>query len=108
MTDQSDISWNRILVEGVAIVASILIAFAIDAWWDLRGQEEEAQAYLTALETELRANRQIIDRDLELLRSWIAESQNFLEEVVSPGAEPSYEQVKQMVWETGPAQTTPL
>ncbi len=34
------IPWPRILVEGVVIVGSILLAFGIDAWWD--GVQERA------------------------------------------------------------------
>ena len=95
-------------MDGFAVLIGILLAFAIDAWWDLRSQDEEAQAYLAALETELLENRRIIDEDLEDLRSWIAASRSFLEDVVSPSAKPSNEQVERMVWETGPWQTTPL
>ena len=103
-----NIEWYRLGIEAAAIVVSILLAFWIDAWWDLRGQNEEARAYLAALETELLENRRIIDEDLEDLRSWVADSRSFLEDVVSPSAEPSGEQVKRMVWETGPLETTPL
>jgi hypothetical protein len=103
-----NIEWYRLGIEAAAIVVSILLAFWIDAWWDLRSQGEEARAYLAALETELLENRRIIDGDLEDLRSWVADSRSFLEEVVSPSAEPSNEQVKRMIWETAPRQTTPL
>lgn len=37
------IPWARISAEAVAIVASILLAFAIDAWWQDRGQRLEAR-----------------------------------------------------------------
>ncbi len=33
-----DIAWRRLLIEGTAIVLSILLAFAIDAWWQDREQ----------------------------------------------------------------------
>ena len=33
--------WTDLGVEGVVIVASILLAFALDAWWDSRGQRQE-------------------------------------------------------------------
>ena len=35
--------WPRLLVEGVAIVASILLAFGIDAWWQDRQTHYEEQ-----------------------------------------------------------------
>ncbi len=108
MSGLKSIEWHRLGIEAAAIVGSILLAFWIDAWWDLRSQGEEARAYLAALETELLENRQIIDRDLEDIRSWVADSRSFIEDVVSPSAEPSSEHVKRMVWETGPWETTPL
>jgi hypothetical protein len=30
----SSIPWLRVLLEGVVIVGSILLAFGIDAWWE--------------------------------------------------------------------------
>lgn len=34
--DRPNIQWTRLALEGAAIVVSILLAFAIDAWWDDR------------------------------------------------------------------------
>jgi len=36
MKKTREIPWQRIVVEATAIVASILIASAIDAWWQDR------------------------------------------------------------------------
>jgi hypothetical protein len=49
----NEISWPRIVAEGVAIVVSILLAFAIDRWWDLRQARQEEIAALTPLLDEL-------------------------------------------------------
>jgi hypothetical protein len=60
------IDWKRLAIEAAAIVASILLAFAIDAWWDERGERmaevvllerlrhdfTEIQAALTGVDTE--------------------------------------------------------
>ena len=108
MSPNQELKWRSAVLDGFAVLVAILLAFSIDAWWDLRIQDEEARAYLEALETELIENRKIIDRDFETLRNWVAQSRTFLEDVVSPKAEPSDEQVRRMVWETGPEQTTPL
>jgi len=40
------IAWSKTLAEGAAILASILLAFWIDAWWDLREEDELSQNYL--------------------------------------------------------------
>ena len=46
-------SWRRRLVEGAVIVASILLAFAIDAAWDSRREQERRDALLSALAREM-------------------------------------------------------
>jgi hypothetical protein len=65
MTKRRDIPWPRILVEGTAIVASILLAFTIDAWWDERNERADEREVLLALKAEFEANereaRAVID-----------------------------------------------
>jgi hypothetical protein len=46
------ISWRRLAVEGLAVVASILIAFAIDAWWDGRQEARTRSAELANLRSD--------------------------------------------------------
>lgn len=54
------ISWSRVMVEGVVIVASILLAFGIDAWWDDANERRAEQVYLGQLQEDLqRAERQL-------------------------------------------------
>lgn len=108
MSENRDLKWRPAVLDGFAVLVGILLAFAIDAWWDLRNQDEEARSYLQALEAELIDNRRIIDRDFQFLQGWVIESRAFLEDVVSPEANPSYDRVSEMVWKTGPNQTTPL
>ena len=50
---QRQSQWPRFLMEGVVIVASILLAFAIEAWWDLHGESLAAESRLEAVRTEL-------------------------------------------------------
>ena len=49
MTQKQNIASPRILAEGAAIIASILLAFWIDAWWEGREQDELGQRYLVGL-----------------------------------------------------------
>ena len=49
MTETREIPWKRISVEAAAIVASILFAFAIDAWWEERQDRNAEQDYLLAI-----------------------------------------------------------
>lgn len=52
MINNPMIPWSRIFVESVAIVGSILLAFAIDAWWDDQQERKQEQVYLGALHQE--------------------------------------------------------
>jgi len=49
------IPWSRLVAEGAIIVVSILLAFAIDAWWEARGDRVRGQAYLALLASDLRS-----------------------------------------------------
>ena len=108
MPSSQNLKWRSAVLDGFAVLIAILLAFGIDAWWDLRNEDEEARSYLQALKTELIDNRATIDQDIQFLQSLVAESQSFLDDVVSPEASPTYEQVSEMVWTIGPDQTTPL
>lgn len=52
--------WPRLLLEGVVIVASILLAFAIDAAWDERQERAQERRLLEALEQEFAAHPPIL------------------------------------------------
>jgi len=52
MRTAENISWPRIIAEGLAIVASILLAFGIDAWWQDRQTRFEEQQILQGLQEE--------------------------------------------------------
>jgi hypothetical protein len=49
MTKFQSIQWPRIFAEGTAIVASILLAFAIQAWWEDRQQQVDERIVLQSL-----------------------------------------------------------
>ena len=61
MTGAQEIPWKRILVEATAIVASILLAFAIDAWWQDRTERIVEVQYLQALREDLLVSLNILD-----------------------------------------------
>jgi hypothetical protein len=104
----SELRWRSALLEGTAVLLGILAAFGIDAWWDIESQQQDLQSYLTATRTELESNRELIFEDFQSLDAWTEQGKRYLDEVVAPAANPSYEEVREMVWETGPNQTTPL
>ncbi len=49
------ISWERLFLEGVVIVVSILLAFALQAWWEGRQESEQRQAILSGLASDFAA-----------------------------------------------------
>jgi len=59
--------WRSALIEGAAVLAGILIAFAIDAWWDARSDRVREQAYLAALSGELTQASEALQRNKALL-----------------------------------------
>lgn len=61
-TKRPDISWTRILAEGAVVVASILLAFAIDAWWDERQIRADEQQILQGLEEEFISIHEVLTR----------------------------------------------
>jgi len=61
------VEWNRFLIEGVVIIASILVAFAIDAWWDDRQSRQAEINQLHSVAAELESNVVLIRAKLETL-----------------------------------------
>ena len=41
--------WQRVVIQAVVIVVSILMAFGIQAWWDSRGEALQSRALIAAL-----------------------------------------------------------
>jgi len=60
MNETKNISWKRLSVEAMAIVGSILLAFAIDAWWEDRNEVELERRLLTALLVEFENNGELL------------------------------------------------
>ncbi len=63
MTDTQKINWQRLLVEAAAIVISIIIAFAIDAWWDERQERIFEQEALVGLRADYLNHRDTLTSD---------------------------------------------
>ncbi len=53
----SEVRWRAIVVESMAVVASILLAFGIDAYWELRQERLAELEAMDALFIEMRGNR---------------------------------------------------
>lgn len=59
------VPWRRIVVEGLVVVVSILLAFAIDAAWDNRSAAKAERALLTSLRAEFDSNRSAIENSIQ-------------------------------------------
>ena len=58
----------RLLAEALAIIVSILLAFAIDAWWDGRVEHSRSLAQLRTIETEfVKVELELQDLEARLL-----------------------------------------
>lgn len=55
-------TWRSILIEAGVIVGSILLAFAIDAGWDARGEASRRRAVIDGLVSDFAAVRADLDR----------------------------------------------
>jgi hypothetical protein len=60
--------FNRLLSDGIIIVVSILIAFAIDAWWGERKDRIEEQRLLESLKVEFISNIRVLPDFIETHR----------------------------------------
>ena len=50
-------NWKRLAVEAVVIVASILLAFGIEAWWDEQSERRDERVELIRVRDELTSDR---------------------------------------------------
>jgi hypothetical protein len=73
MDTNRKIPWPRIAVEGLAIIASILFAFSIDAWWGNRQQHNAEQAVIENLLEDLRDKQDLLN-DMNRYSQAIVES----------------------------------
>jgi hypothetical protein len=64
MANTQIIPWKHTAVDALAIVGSILLAFAIDAWWEDRQIRVEEQQVLLGLQEEFLANHEVLSQDL--------------------------------------------
>lgn len=63
---------SSLLLEGVVVVASILIAFLLDAWWDDRGLQGQLDQELASVARELNENRALVAYEIDALEGHVA------------------------------------
>ena len=72
------LSWRRLITESAAVVASILLAFAIDAAWDRQQTLGEEQELLRGLEREFVESQRTIGRSGDLTTETVEHLMVFL------------------------------
>lgn len=84
MTYSNEIQWKRIVVEATAIVGSILLAFAIDAWWEERLDQVRATEYLSQVRADSHANTLRLTEAIQLEKAQLKATQEILTALRSP------------------------
>jgi len=79
------IQWRGLLAESVAVVLSILLAFAIDAWWDGRQEKGRERDLLAGLRTDFESSRPGLEGRLTLARRMAAGTVGLLDRIEARG-----------------------
>lgn len=80
--DLTSLRWRSALLEGVGVLTGILIAFGIDAAWDMRQDRAREAGYLEALSAELGTNRDRFEEYQRRLQGSLDGDEYALREVV--------------------------
>jgi hypothetical protein len=72
------IPWKRLMTEGAVIVVSILLAFAIDAWWQERQDRDSQRARLARVSAEIVVNRDFIQQKIPILEGAIDATSEYI------------------------------
>lgn len=71
----------KLALEGAVVVASILVAFALDAWWAERQLREETAEDLAIVEYELGENLRLVRLTIDIMQRVVDETEALLDEL---------------------------
>ena len=101
MTDvYRKIPWSRIAVEGAAIVASILLAFWIDAWWDDKQQRDIEQLVLQNLLEDLRDKQELLIEMTRFSQAILESAETLLRVAAGSEDKPSNDTLDKLIGDT--------
>lgn len=80
----SRLPWRRVGIEALAIVASILLAFGIDAWWDGRQESTSDLKQLSAVLDELYVHKRLMAEAIDAHLGTIEEGKELLAIMAAP------------------------
>lgn len=71
----------KLALEGAVVVASILVAFALDAWWAERQLRDETVEDLAIVEHELGENLRLVQLTIEIMQQVVAATDTLVAEL---------------------------
>ena len=77
-SDNTALPWRRMVMESVAIILSILLAFAIDAGWDELKERNQEEAFLVSLLSDFKETRSRIEESNTIHMKFIESCQQLL------------------------------
>ena len=99
-----NIPWLRVAAEGVAILVSILLAFAVQAGWEGRQARQELRELLVLLDDELSHNGDLLQTSLDAHRNILESIEMAIERgSVSPQDGPFHPMASVEVYNPSPA-----
>ncbi len=81
----TQVNWFRLGVEGVVIVASILLAFALDSWREDRKDAETEREMLVALADELEGARSMLEDHIRVHEEHADAAKSIADQLVAAG-----------------------
>jgi hypothetical protein len=81
MPTANHIQWKRLSIEGAAIIASILFAFAIDTWWEDRKNREDEGRYLVSLRQEFADSLDLSTENEKMRRRVVAAHESLIAQI---------------------------
>ena len=85
------ISAARLAAEGLVVVVSILIAFALDAWWAERQLEREMAEDLAIVDYELAENIRLVKLTIDIMGRVVAANNTLISELQAQAESPNLE-----------------
>lgn len=81
-----EIQWTRLAAEAIAIVGSILLAFAIDAWWEDVKKARQQENLVVALQQDFETTKLRLETSIEYADSLVDRTNSYFEGIASDDA----------------------
>jgi hypothetical protein len=75
------INWRQALAEVTLIVAGVLIALAVDNWWEVKREREAEISYLEALKLDFLTNRESLESSIKVQQDIINNGDEILNSI---------------------------